>query len=92
LWSILESELSVKMFSRYHKSSMSFFSRVEHSKMFNLTTDLNVRIPIHGSLIQVRPFEAGLTSFSLGIEAVLRSRAEPQISWSVIAPITIFMV
>src|SRR5207237_10695687 len=76
----------------YFISSMSFLSRVEHTQVFHLTAELDVRIPIHGSLIQVRPSEAGLASWSLGIAVVERAIAYSQVSRRVVSAVAINVI
>ena len=89
---MVESELSMVLVDCYHISFVRFFSRAERAKMFNHTTDLNVRIPIHGSLIQVCPFEAGSACLTFGIKVVLSSCRFTKISNCIVAAIAVFVI
>jgi len=61
----------MKSFGSNFESFVRFLCCIEHAQTNNLTAELDVGIPCKASFIQVRPSEAGLASWSLGIKIVL---------------------
>jgi hypothetical protein len=68
------------------------YSCAEVAQELLLTTDLDFGKPFKAPFVQIRPFEAGLTSVMLGIEDILQPSTGSQVSDSIVITNAVDMI